>query len=173
MEKFIDKISSFHLLTNLVPGTVFCILVRRFTCFTVPTGTSIADYITFYFIGVVISRFGSILIAPLYKKLKIVEYVPYSQFLTAEKKDKKITEFSEANNLYRALLSSAVLFSIIYFYDILRSKFPFLSTIKVPVLCIALIVLFTLSYKKQTTIVRKRVEHNCRTEEETNQSPKI
>ena len=91
MEKFIDKISSFHLLTNLVPGTVFCILVGRFTSFSVPTGASIADYIAFYFIGVVISRFSSILIEPLYKRLKIVKYAPYSQFLTAEKKDKKVT----------------------------------------------------------------------------------
>ena len=166
MEKFIEKISSFHLLTNLVPGTAFCILVDRFTSFSVPTGASIADYIAFYFIGVVISRFSSILIEPLYKKLEIVEYAPYSQFLTAEKKDKKVTELSEANNLYRALLSSAVLFSGVYLYEVLGSKFPFLFTIKVPVLCIALIVLFTLSYRKQTSLIRNRVEHNCQYEEE-------
>lgn len=168
MEKFVEKISSFHLLTNLVPGTVFCILVSRFTSVTVPTGTSIVDYIAFYFIGVLISRFSSILIAPLCKKLKIVEYVPYSKFLAAEKIDKKITELSEANSLYRSLLSSAVLFSIIYLYEVLGSKFSFLFAIKVPVLCVAMIVLFTLAYRKQTSLICKRVEHSCQAKEETN-----
>lgn len=168
MEKFVDKISSFHLLTNLVPGTVFCILVSRFTSFNVPTGANVTDYIAFYFVGVVISRFGSILIEPLYKKLKIVEYAPYSRFITAEKNDKKITELSEANNLFRALLSCAVLFSVICLYEFLGIKLPCLFAIKVPVLCIALIILFTLSYRKQTSLIRKRVEHNYQIGDNTN-----
>ena len=168
MEKFVEKISSFHILTNLVPGTVFCILVSKFTSFTVPTGASIADYFSFYFIGILISRFSSIFIEPLCKKLKIVEYVPYSKFLAAEKIDKKITELSEANSLYRSLLSSAVLFSVMYLYEVLESKLSFLFAIKVPVLCIAMIVLFTLSYRKQTLLICKRVEYNCKSKEETN-----
>lgn len=167
MDKFIDKISSYHLLTNLVPGTVFCLLVNRFTSFTLPTGTSIADFIAFYFIGVVISRFGSIIIEPIFRKLKIVKYANYTQFLTAEKTDAKIQPLNESNNLFRALLSCSVLFSGVYLYEFLGSKYPFLLAIKVPVLCVAMIVMFALSYRKQTSIIRNRVEHACKTKEES------
>lgn len=165
MEKFVEKISSFHLLTNLVPGTVFCLLINRFTGFFTADGETLADFIIFYFIGVIISRFGSIILEPVCKKLKIVKYASYSNFLDAEKKDGKIIALNEANDLYRSLLSCSVLFAAMCVYEFAGSKITFLLEIKVPVLCVCLIVLFTLAYRKQTSLIRQRIEHDCKTED--------
>ena len=92
------------------------------------------------------------------KRLKIVKFSEYSDFINAVKSDPKIEILSETNNMYRSVLSALLLLcfvvigkSIIEIFDSLESY------IKYAILPI-LVVLLGFSYKKQTSYIVKRIE---------------
>lgn len=100
MDKILDKLSSYNIFNYLFPGAVFCVVSDRY--FTIPLlQDSIIDGLfLYYFVGLVISRFGSIAIEPLLKKLRIIQYSEYADFVEASKADPKIEILSESNNMY-------------------------------------------------------------------------
>lgn len=105
----------------------------------------------------VASRLGSLLIEPLYKKLRIVKYASYEDFKNAEKtKDKdKLNLLLEQNNMYRTMVGVFII-SIVG-----KPLVPFMTK-NALVFFIILIVIFSLSYRKQTSYIRKRVEKDNR-----------
>lgn len=112
----------------------------------------------YYFIGLVISRVGSLLIEPILKK--IAAFVNYSDFISASKEDVKIELFSEVNNMYRTLISLFVLLIVSKLYNILSDNFNFLKLILPYLLVTSLMILFVFSFKKQTDYIVKRVNHH-------------
>lgn len=157
MDKILDKLSSYNIFNYLFPGAVFCVVADRY--FTIPLlQDSIIDGLfLYYFVGLVISRFGSIAIEPLLKKLGIIQYSDYADFVEASKADPKIEILSESNNMYRSLLSAAVLLSLTIVTNQLVNDHPGLGDYVKYALLPALIVLFGFSYKKQTDYISKRV----------------
>ena len=161
MEKLLEKISSFHLIVHLIPGAAFCYLADMFTTLTFPNGSNISDFVVFYFVGVIIGRFGSIVIEPIYKFCRILKFAPYSDYLKAERVDPKIEVLSEMNDFYRSLVSMIVLLTLLLLYEKFALEFMILSKIRIPLFCIFLIILLSFSYRKQTEYVRKRAEFAC------------
>ena len=64
----------------------------------------------YYFLGLVVSRFGSLVIGPLLKSFSFIKFADYRAFIDASKKDTQIEVLSEANNSYRTLCA---LFSLL------------------------------------------------------------
>jgi len=157
LDKIIEKISSFNIFTNLLPGAIFCFLLNRFSSLSLPNGKNVYDYLVFYFVGVVISRVGSIVIEPIFKRLKIVKYAPLNKYIKAEKEDSKIQVLLETNNFYRSMISMLFLFGLALFYNYVESIWSIAPVIVLPLLAISLIVLFALSYRKQTSFIYNRV----------------
>ena len=114
----------------------------------------------YYFIGLVISRFGSLVIEPLLKYFSFLKFADYKNFVAASKKDKKIELLSEVNNTYRTLSSLFVLQLLLKLYDKIEGRFPVLQECDAIVLLVLLLVLFLLSYRKQTSYITKRIEVN-------------
>lgn len=112
----------------------------------------------YYFIGLVISRIGSLLIEPLLKKMAV--FADYSDFISASKEDYKIELFSEVNNMYRTLISLFAVILVSKLYDILSDNFNFLELVLPYLLVSALIILFVFSFKKQTSYIVKRVNNH-------------
>ena len=57
----------------------------------------------YYFMGLVISRIGSLMIEPTLKKVGFLKSADYSKFVLASKTDNKLDVLSETNNMYRTL----------------------------------------------------------------------
>jgi hypothetical protein len=160
VDKILDKLSSYNIFNYLFPGAVFCVVADRY--FTIPLlQDSIIDGLfLYYFVGLVVSRFGSIAIEPLLKKFGIIQYSDYADFVEASKADPKIEILSESNNMYRSLLSAAILLSLIIVTNQLVIDHPGLGEYVKYALLPALIVLFGFSYKKQADYISKRVSAN-------------
>lgn len=105
------------------------------------------------------SRVGSLVVEPFLKKKSWVIFVPYQEFLQAEKIDSKLTVLSQENNVFRSYISVMFISIIVYVYKNYSTNWKIFFTDKSLVLMFSLLVLFLFAYKKQTSFVRKRVEH--------------
>ena len=165
MEDLIKKISSYNLFNYLFPGIVFVVLANTITPYNFAQDDILLAIFIYYFVGLSVSRFGSLVIEPLLKKTSFVKFVEYKKYLLAIKKDKDIEILSEINNVYRTISSVFILLVILKIYSLLESKFLFLHEFGVYVLGILLLIMFLYSYKKQTKYIKDRVLHTLEKEE--------
>ncbi len=157
MKEIIDKLSSYNIFNYLFPGVVFSVLVTKFTNFNLVFDNLFVAAFLFYFIGLTISRIGSVIIEPLLKWLKFVKFAEYQDFVSTSKTDNKLEILSEVNNMYRTIISMcSILFLIIGFEKISRD-WDFVNDFQDSIVLTIMLILFLLSYRKQTKYIYKRI----------------
>ena len=159
MKEILEKISSYNIFNYLLPGAVFGFWANTEYDLTMPSDI-LTNAFVYYFLGMIISRVGSLIIAPILKKLKITKFENYKDFVKASKKDEKIDLLSEVNNMYRTIIALIVTIGFLKFYNWLESKFIWLTNWNITLGLIFLFILFVLSYKKQTKFITKRIKAN-------------
>ena len=68
MKDLLDKISSYNLFNYLLPGVLFALLADGLTSYTFIQSDIVVGIFLYYFMGLVISRVGSLAIEPILKK---------------------------------------------------------------------------------------------------------
>lgn len=159
MEKIIDKISTYNLFNYLLPGVLFVVLAKSFLFIDLTQRDIILDVFIYYFVGLVISRFGSLVIETLLKKIKFLKFAKHEDFISASKNDPKLEILSQENNMYRTFISMFVLLLLSKLYFYIRTIYPFLQSYDFYILISLLLVMFIYSYKKQTAYIFKRINH--------------
>jgi len=157
MDKLIERLSSYHLFNNLLPGAVFAFFVDSIGEIQLVREDVILNLFVFYFFGVIIGRIGSVFIEWTAKKIHLVKYVEYSDFVKACDKDKKLQILLEDNNMYRTFIALSLSIGLTMGYKVLLQKFVCLQDFNVLILSVLLIVLFAFSFRKQTKYISKRV----------------
>jgi hypothetical protein len=159
MKELLDKISTYNLFNYLLPGTLFVIIAKPLANFDLNMDFTVTSIALYYFIGMIISRIGSLAVEPILKKFSPTD--DYYKYIAAAKADAKIEVLSEARNLYRT--SVALVISLIVlkaykwiFHDILE----FSNETSIIASLVLLIVLFVLSHKKQTEYIRGRIDNH-------------
>jgi len=158
MKDILQKLSTYNIFNYLLPGIVFVALLRLLTSYDLVINEAILGAFFYYFIGMIISRIGSIIIEPILKKTSIVKFSDYKKFISASKNDEKIELFSEVNNMYRTFLSMLVILLLIVIYENVSSLINLSQTIKSIIGLLVLILLFIFSYRKQTDYINKRID---------------
>lgn len=158
MKDLLDKISSYNLFNYLLPGVVFVCAAKYFTDYDFIQDKELLGAFLYYFIGMVISRFGSIIIEPLLKHIKFVEFADYNDFVKASKIDSKVELFSEVNNTYRTIVAMTVLLVVLKLYNCVQITYGISNGITYTLLISLLFLMFLFSYKKQTNYITKRVK---------------
>jgi hypothetical protein len=157
LSDLLDKLTSYNLFNYLLPGAVFAYFAKSsFAIELVPNDLVTAAFV-FYFLGVVISRFGSLMVEPLLKKIRIVKFEPYTSFLAASEKDAKIEVLVEAANMYRTFISAMMLLLLLAAYIKVESLYTALPEWRSLIGATALAIVFVFAYKKQTTYIATRV----------------
>lgn len=159
LKLIIDKLSQYNFLTNILPGTVLCIILKYLVGYDLIPDDYYQAGIVFYFVGMVNSRVGSLVIEPILKAISWVKFAPYSEFLRAEKEDAKLTILSQENNVFRSYISLMFISILGYIYKNCSLDLRLSLNNESLVLIVILFVLFLFAYKKQTSFVRKRVEN--------------
>ena len=158
MNDIVKQISSYNLFNYLLPGAVFCLLAQEATQVPLVQGELFSGFFFYYFVGLTISRVGSLFVEPMLKRSKLIQYLPHTDFIRAETKDSKIGLLSEVNNVYRTMISLGLCVlaypSVIWFAD----KFEIGHAVRYQILGAFLIGLFFMSFRKQTRFVKQRVE---------------
>lgn len=160
MKDLLEKLSSYNIFNYLLPGVVFVVLADALTTFHFVQKDIVLGVFLYYFIGLIISRVGSIVIEPLLKWSKFVKFAPYADFVTASKEDKSLEVLSEANNMYRTFCSLFLSLIFLKIYERLSIIFPIIGRWATEFLVVSMLVLFCFSYRKQTQYITKRIQSN-------------
>lgn len=165
MNELLGKISSYNLFNYLFSGVLFVALSAIFTSHSFVQEDIVVGVFVYYFIGLVISRIGSIIIEPVLKFFSFVKFTSYSDFVVALKKDPGLDVLSEVNNMYRTLISVFLGIIFLMFYDLLKTKLLWIQNYEIVLLLLILLVLFLFAYKKQTSYITKRIRTNLQSHE--------
>ena len=160
MSDLLNKITSYNIFNNLFPGALFVFVSNYLGLFSVTESNVIVELFIYYFIGMTISRFGSVIIEPAFKKIGIVNYAPYSDYVSAASADPKIDILLEVNNTYRTLVALFVLLLLVFAGNRLSVYFGASQNIVNSVLLVSVFLLYVCSYRKQTSFIRERVLKN-------------
>jgi len=165
MDVLIRRLSSYNILNCLLPGSLFAVAVDPITSYDLVQDDIVVGLFVYYFIGLVISRIGSLIVEPVLKTVKFITFADYGHFVKASQDDPKIDVLSETNNMYRTLCAFllillAVVLSVqseplIVWY---MEGFP-------PIIGISLLLaMFLFSYRKQTAFICERVNQSTKGE---------
>lgn len=158
MKDLLDKISSYNLFNNLLPGILFVVLASELTRFHLIHDNLFIGFFIYYFIGMVISRLGSLFIEKLLKNIKFVKFAPYEDYIQASAKDPTLPILSEVNNTFRSLISMSVLLLILKVYEKIIVKLPVIEEYQFIGIIIIFLLLFMYAYRKQVKYISDRVE---------------
>lgn len=159
--KVVDKLSSYQLFNYLLPGIIFNYGIEQITSFSFTPGDILYKLFIYYVTGMILSRIGSTIIEPIYKKYCIVVYAGYKDYLEAAEKDPKLDILVMENNTYRTFVSTFIVMLLVFLLDQiewLHDKYD--SFFAIVIYLLLLIGLMTLSFRKQTSFVRSRTHKN-------------
>ena len=160
MKALIEKISSYNLFNYLLPGIIFAYVIDNISDYNVIQENLLIGVFLYYFIGLTISRIGSLIIEPVLKKVKFLKFADYQDYVIYSKEDCKIDLLSESNNMYRTICSLFLCILLVKLYDLFSKHIELSSEIGVLLISILLFVLFLFSYRKQTGYITKRILAN-------------
>lgn len=144
----------------MIPGTLFLILIDKLSIYYLNIDNIPLLLFGGYCTGMVLSRIGSLPIEHWLKKWRFVVFAPYNDFKNAEAKDPKVTTLSAENNMYRTFLATFLVIAILYGLNMVHCISIFIHTPWMAlIILMVLIILFLFAYRKQTSYLRKRVEH--------------
>lgn len=158
MKDLLEKLSTYNIFNYLLPGVVFVVLAEALTAFHFVQKDVILGVFLYYFMGLVISRLGSLIVEPFLKLVRFVRFAPYSDFVTASRADDKLLVLSEANNMYRTFCALFMVLLLLKGHERLCSRFPQVQQCGTGILFIILFGIFCLSYRKQSQYITKRIE---------------
>lgn len=158
MKELIDKISSYQIFNFLFPGIVFSFLLKEVTHYNIIPKDLVTGVFIYYFVGLCISRVGSVFIEPLLKYISFIKFREYRDYLSASKNYPKLELHSETNNTFRTICSVMFILILANIYEILESKFTFLEDYGTTILIVILFILFIFAYRKQTDYITQQID---------------
>jgi hypothetical protein len=158
MKELLEKISSYNLFNYLLPGVIYSVAIDELTQFSIISENLVVVGFVCYFIGMVISRIGSIIVEPILKKIGFLKFKDYKDFISASQSDPKLEVLSEQNNTYRSIIAMLLMIAVSVFYNWLLGEFSVLVDWNLWIILVFLLVLFLPAYRKQTNYISKRIE---------------
>jgi len=171
IESIITKISNYNIFNYLFSGIIFVILMNYFEDIQLyldisNTSLHIINLFLIYFIGLTISRVGSLTVEPFYKKC-IIKFADYKDFLKVEAIDQKLDTISEQNNVYRTFVSLFLVLVIFHFVRTCELSFClYIQENYKVVILVSLFLLYSISYYKQIKYIKDRIKYKLPKEED-------
>ncbi len=161
MNDFFNKLSSYNLFNNLLPGILYVILLNNFTDYEISQDNIFISLFLYYFIGLTISRVSSITIEPILKRTKFLKFRDYHLFIKANNEDAKLDVLVETSNTFRVILTMTLLILISkIFFSINKYILNFSENTQQYLLLILISLTYLFAYRKQTNYITKRIDAN-------------
>ena len=159
MKAVVEKLSAYSIFGYLLPGSLFVILGERLTSFSLIQRSWIVGIVLYYFIGLVISRVGSLIVKPVLERIGFVKDAPYEDYVEDSKSDSKIDILSTQNNLFRTLCAMVMMLIGLKIGEKVIGILPWGADVYDFIMLAGLFVLFLFSYRKQAQEVVRRVRY--------------
>lgn len=159
MKAILEKLSAYTVLGYLLPGVLFVILGERLTSFSLIQRSWVAGIVLYYFIGLVISRVGALIVQPVLERIGFVDEAPYEDYVEAWESDSRIDVLSVRNSLFRTLCTMVMMLIGLKIGEKVIGVLPWGADVYDFVMLAGLVVLFLFSYRKQARAVVRRVRY--------------
>ena len=159
MKAILEKLSAYSILGYLLPGSLFVILGERLTSFSLIQRSWVAGIVLYYFIGLVISRVGSLIVKPVLERIGFVKDAPYEDYVEASGSDSRIDILSVRNHLFRTLFAMVIMLIGLKIGEKVIGVLPWGADVYDFGLLAVLFVLLLFSYRKQAQEVVRRVRY--------------
>jgi len=159
VEKLIDKISSYNIFNFFFPGAVFSALADHLGIIAPPSDKLIERLVWYYFIGLIISRIGSLMVEPILKSIKFVTYADYKMYLAASQADSQMATMVETSNTYRTIIAAFLALAVSFIVNTLANDLKIDVNTRELVLISGALILFLFSFRKQSNYISRRAEH--------------
>ena len=74
MNYLLNQLSSYNIFNYLLPGILFVVAAEAFTDYSFLQRDLVVGVFVYYFIGMAVSRFGSLVVEPILKKMSWVTF---------------------------------------------------------------------------------------------------
>ncbi len=161
------KISAYEWFNHFFPGVLFIsYLIWSQNLYLNPA--NIADgvilFCDIYFVGLVISRLGSLIVQPIAKRIKLIEWS--TGYYEAEKNDPKLKTLLKDFNLFRNVIATDLLCIFVTTYQIIVGQIERSVAISTIVVEIVILVIFLASYQHQSKYIINRINNSKRIKNE-------
>lgn len=160
MERILEKISNYHLFNNLVPGVIFIITSDYILETNIYNDNLLYLFFISYFIGIIISRFGSLVTANILYKFTKEKGESYKNYIISCQKDDKIEVLMQDKNMYRNLCTMLILLLVLKLFSMLKVYFKINNNWMIIIILVILIILFAISFLKQNKYISSRIRAN-------------
>ena len=170
MSEALNKISAYEFFNVLFPGVLLWFYVANLFDIKITFTDNIISQSLFilcatYLVGLIVSRIGSLVLEPIAKKMKIIKW--HKDYYLAEMKDEKIKILLRDMNMYRSVMSLSLIVLVLTLYKHFLCGSIECSELLTRVISIVFIfALFTMSYRKQSILIIKRVTESRRRHKE-------
>lgn len=158
MKELLQKLSSYNIFNYLLPGILFVGIAEKISSYSFIHDDILIGLFLYYFLGLIISRIGSLIVEPLLRRIKFVRFAAYQDYVEASKSDPEISLFSEQNNMFRTLCSLFIVLIFLKIYDDGKDILPWSADTSGSIFLLLLLVILLLSYRKQTRYVVQRIK---------------
>jgi len=156
MSELLEKISTYNIFNYLFPGVLYAYTLNELFSINFLQDNLLVGFFLYYFIGLVISRVGSLFIDPILEKVRFIKKEPYKNYIKISKKDDKIDLLSEVNNMYRTIFALILSLLCTALYIKIENHFGIVDY-RSFVAAVFLLILFLFAYRKQTKIIVSRI----------------
>jgi hypothetical protein len=155
-----DKISSYNIFNYLLTGILFVVIAKELTGMDFILTRHLLGVFLYYFIGMVIAQFGSLVVEPLLHRLNFIKFIDYKSFILAARNDDQLELLSHTNNIYQSIISMCLLLIVLKLYSYLKYALAISNPLSLILAITGIIVLFLFAYRKQALHIAKRIEIN-------------
>ena len=159
MKAILEKLSAYNIFSYLLPGLLFVSLGERLTSFSLIQRSWIVGIVLYYFIGLVISRVGSLIVKPLLERIGFVKEAPYEDYVEASESDSRIGILSAQNTMFRTLCAMCIMLMGLKIGEKVMGILPWGADAYDSIVLVSLFMLFLFSYRKQAQDVVRRVRY--------------
>lgn len=83
MKDLLEKLSAYNIFIYLFPGILVAVLSTAVSSFDLLADDIVVGVFLYYFYGLVVSRIGSLVLEPILKRIRVVRFAPYADFVAA------------------------------------------------------------------------------------------
>lgn len=155
MERLLEKIDSYNLFTNIIPGYLMLIFnVYYLDLFEL---NIIEQILIAYFIGLTINRLGSIFTEKILLKFTKEKGESYDKYILASNNDKKINVLLQERNTYRTFCTLFIVCIIELIFIKVINIFNLSEYIVILLVSIVFSIIYAISFCKYNKYIADRI----------------
>lgn len=155
MEKIIEKLDSYNIFTNIIPG--YLMLQFNIYYFKIDNFNIVEYIVIAYFIGQTLNKIGSIIVGKVLLKFTSEKGLPYDEYIQACDNDKKINILLQERNTYRTFCALFVICIIEIIFNKLFKDITISNDIKFIALFTICLIIYCISYCKYNKYIADRI----------------